>query len=128
MKEAITDGVSIKVAVQYRLESSQPEQRIFVFSYDVFIENQNDFSIKLLSRYWRITDSFGNVKEVEGDGVVGQQPVIMPQKAHEYSSWCPIPTELGSMEGYYLMERSIDKSQFKVYIPKFILTEHSLLN
>ncbi len=128
MKEAITDGVSIKVAVHYRLESSEPEQNIFVFSYDVFIENQNDFSIKLLRRYWRITDAYGNVKEVEGDGVIGQQPVIMPQKGHEYSSWCPIPTELGSMEGYYLMERSIDKSQFKVYIPKFILVEHSLLN
>lgn len=128
MREAITDGVSVKVKSTYQIEASKPDQNLFVFSYTVWIENQNDFNVKLLRRFWRITDAFGNYKEVEGDGVIGQQPIIVPGSQHEYNSWCPLPTNIGTMEGYYIMQRDLEGSRFKVYIPKFILTEDAILN
>ncbi len=128
MKESITNGVSIKVNAHYQADVSQPAKSIFVHSYDIEIHNHNDFKVQLISRYWRIMDALGNIKIVEGEGVIGQQPILGPGQNHQYSSWCPINTTLGSMEGYYIMKRLIDGSTFKAYVPKFILMETQLMN
>lgn len=128
MKKAITDGISVTVISKYEDSPSKPDQSIYVFSYKVRIQNQNDFDVQLISRYWRISDSLGGIKEVKGDGVIGNQPIIPSGDFHEYESWCPLQTQIGSMEGYYIMERKIDKSRFKAYIPKFILSELAIQN
>jgi len=121
--EAITDGVLVKVISNYQAEASDPGKNQYIFSYTVTIENRNDYSIRLLSRYWEIKDGMGAKRIVEGDGVVGKQPIIPSSKNHEYSSWCPLATTIGCMRGHYVMQRSHDNSVFKVAIPLFTMQE-----
>src|SRR5262245_51476964 len=92
----------------------------FVFAYFVRIENTSDQPVQLLRRHWFISDSNGKTDEVEGAGVVGQQPLIQPGHAHEYNSFCVLETFEGSMEGTYLMQKE-NGEKFKAVIPRFIL-------
>lgn len=100
----------------------------FMFAYKITILNENNFPVKLMSRYWHIFDSNGIVKEVEGDGVVGVQPVIQPSEKYQYVSGCNLKTELGRMRGYYELQNIYSKSMFKVDIPSFYLTAPLKLN
>lgn len=118
--EKITSDVLIKVEPSYLEEQSSPEDSHFVWAYRVTIENKSDKTIQLRSRYWRITDDQGHTQEVEGDGVVGEQPVLDPGQSYEYTSGAPLPTPSGFMSGNYLME-GMDGSKFKVDIPAFSL-------
>ena len=95
-------------------------ERKFVFAYFVTIENTSQEPVQLLRRHWYIHDANEKVKEVEGEGVIGKQPKIMPGEAHEYNSFCVLETMEGFMEGTYLMQRSTGE-QFKVNIPRFHL-------
>lgn len=116
-----TDGITIRIGSFYEKNSSRPLHHYFAFSYVVEIENNTSFDVQLLRRYWLIRDSNADIKEVEGEGVIGQQPIIKPGAIHNYSSWSPLATPIGKMTGYYTMKRMLDGSTFKAYIPEFQL-------
>lgn len=109
-------------------DHSDVEKNHYTFSYRIFIENNNDFAVKLLRRRWFIFDSNGTMKEVEGEGVVGVQPLIEPSKSYQYLSGCNLKSELGKMQGSYLLENITNKKTFNVTIPAFILEAPFKLN
>lgn len=117
---AVTDDIAVTVRPVYLDGQSDVLARRFVFGYFVRIENRGLEEVQLLRRHWHIRDEKGHVQEVEGEGVVGQTPVIEPGGFHEYNSFCIIETFAGSMEGTYLMERG-HGSRLKVVIPRFDL-------
>src|ERR1700744_6362751 len=121
MVTTITDGVKVSVETIYQPEYSNPANDHFMFAYRVIIENLTDYAVQLLSRHWYIFDSNGAKREVEGEGVVGQQPMIEPGQSHEYVSGCNLKTDMGSMKGEYHMMRMLDNFQFDVQIPEFYL-------
>ncbi|HZL58974.1 MAG TPA: Co2+/Mg2+ efflux protein ApaG [Stellaceae bacterium] len=113
---------SIKVTVKpfYLEDQSSPAEGHFVWAYNVRIENQGSETVQLRRRHWRITDGRGNVQEVRGPGVVGEQPVLAPGETFEYTSGTPLNTPSGIMAGTYHMETS-DGKGFDVAIPAFSL-------
>lgn len=118
--EAVTDGVSVRVRSEYRPERSNPTRRMFFFAYSVRIHNESPRTVQLISRHWVITDAHGKMEEVRGPGVVGEQPVLRPGAAFEYTSGCPLHTEFGTMHGTYLM-RNADGTEFSAEIAPFRL-------
>ncbi|HEY8401094.1 MAG TPA: Co2+/Mg2+ efflux protein ApaG [Cytophagaceae bacterium] len=128
MVTEITHGVKVSVTTSYQPEYSSPAQSHFVFTYKISIENNSDYTVQLLRRHWYIFDANGMIREVEGDGVVGQQPVLEPGEIHEYVSGCNLKTEVGKMKGTYLMERIVDGKHFDVNIPEFVMTVPYKLN
>lgn len=128
MDTKTTEGVKITVTTNYLPDYSSPVQQHYVFAYKINIENNSEFTVKLLRRHWFIHDTAGTVREVEGEGVVGQQPTLEPGDSHEYVSGCNLKTGLGKMRGTYLMERLVDGKQFKVTIPEFTLIVPYKLN
>ena len=117
---AITDGITVRVAVNFLPEQSQAEAGKWFWVYHIRIENHSDRTVQLLTRHWRITDARGMINYVEGDGVVGEQPVLQPGRSHDYVSGCPLTTAHGSMEGHYTFHDQ-DGSLFEVAIPFFPL-------
>ncbi len=117
---AITDGITVRVAVSFLPEQSAPAEQRWFWTYHIRIENHSDQAVQLLSRHWRITDAGGAVQLVEGDGVVGEQPVLRPGEAHDYVSGCPLATAWGSMEGRYTFAEE-DGTRFDAAIPFFPL-------
>ncbi len=128
MVTKITDGVKVTVETIYQPEYSNPMNEHYMFAYKVHIENLTDYSVQLLRRHWHIFDSNGTKREVEGEGVVGQQPVIEPGESHEYVSGCNLKTDMGSMHGSYQMKRIVDEGEFNVNIPEFYLVAPYKLN
>jgi ApaG protein len=128
MVTKITDGVSVSVFTEYQQEYSSPLQAHYVFTYRILIENHSEHTVKLLRRHWFIYDANALMREVEGEGVVGQQPTLEPGASHEYVSGCNLKTEMGKMKGTYLMERVVDGKQFTVVIPEFMLIAPFKLN
>ncbi len=124
----ITNGIRVSVEAYYHEEHSRPARDRFVFSYRVMIENQGIEAVKLLRRHWFIFDSIGVTREVEGEGVIGQQPVLLPGETHQYTSWCPLMTPLGKMHGNYLMENQMDGNTFQAQIPEFRLIAPCIMN
>jgi ApaG protein len=98
MQSKISSGIIISVETFYQQEYSNPKNHDFMFAYKITIKNENNFSVKLLSRYWHIFDSNGIVKEVEGEGVVGIQPVIQPSEKYQYVSGCNLKSEFGRIQ------------------------------
>lgn len=117
---ATTDNITVTVQPVFLDGQSNPLARRFVFAYFVRIENGSDEEVQLLQRHWLIMDGNGEVKEVRGEGVVGQQPTIAPGASHEYNSFSILETFEGSMEGSYRMARPSGE-QFDVAIPRFTL-------
>ncbi|RIJ41487.1 Co2+/Mg2+ efflux protein ApaG [Pontibacter oryzae] len=128
MDTKTTEGVKVTVTTNYLPDYSSPVQQHFVFAYRIKIENNSEFTVKLLRRHWYIHDATGVVREVEGEGVVGQQPVLEPGEVHEYVSGCNLKTGIGKMRGTYLMERLVDGRQFEANIPEFTLVVPYKLN
>ena len=120
MYKQTTHGVSVSVMPVYIDERSDPEQGFHFWAYRVTIENRSNKTIQLKSRYWRITDSTGQVEEVRGEGVVGEQPVLEPDTSYTYSSGCPLRADSGIMEGSYFME-DVDGNGLEIAIPAFPL-------
>jgi ApaG protein len=116
------------VETEYQPDYSSPRQYHFVFTYKVTIENNSNYSIQLLKRHWFIHDAAYSIREVEGDGVVGVQPVIEPGESHQYVSGCNLKSGLGKMFGTYLMEKVVDGSHFEVSIPEFHMVVPFKLN
>ncbi|MCC3157434.1 Co2+/Mg2+ efflux protein ApaG [Hymenobacter sp. 15J16-1T3B] len=128
MNSTTTQGVTVSVSTNYLSEYSSPQQEHFVFAYKIDIRNHSEYTVKLLRRHWHIYDANGVVREVEGEGVVGQQPTLEPGDAHQYVSGCNLKTGIGKMRGTYLMERVADGRTFEVEIPEFTLVVPFRLN
>ena len=121
METSITKGIRISVQPTFRPEQSAPREKKFVFSYEIIIENNSGNIVQLLRRHWYIFDSIGTQREVEGEGVVGEQPVLRPGEKFKYQSWCPLSSEFGKMYGTFLMYREDNDEEFEVIIPTFHL-------
>ncbi len=121
MSVKISEGIKIRVSTQFLKEYSKPALNHFMFSYKITIENQNPFAVQLLSRVWHIKDSGASERLVEGEGVVGQTPVIGSGELYTYESGCNLTGELGSMKGKYFFKRVADESFFEAEIPEFNL-------
>ena len=119
--------IKITVESQYIPDRSNPIKYYFFFSYHVTIVNNGSLSTQLLSRYWHITDGNGNTEEVHGPGVVGQQPKLRPGETFEYTSFCPLPTPIGTMEGSFQMVDE-NKNEYDAIIKPFMLTASQMLN
>ena len=117
---AMTDGITVRVAVNFLPEQSRIEAGKWFWVYHIRIENHSDQVVQLLSRCWKITDGRGMVNEIEGEGVVGEQPVLAPGGSHDYVSGCPLATPSGSMEGHYVL-RGEDGVLLEAAIPFFPL-------
>ena len=120
-------NIRLKVTTSYLKEQSAPDENRYVFSYTINIKNLGNNSAKLISRQWIITDSNGNIQEVSGDGVVGQQPKINSGEEFTYTSGTIIKTPVGTMEGRYFMEDMNNKS-FEAPIAPFTLAVPGLIN
>jgi ApaG protein len=119
MSSKISEGVEINVETFYQPDYSNPVSGEYMFAYRITIENHNSFPVKLHRRHWHIFDSNGNYREVEGEGVVGVQPVLNPGERYQYVSGCNLRTEMGKMHGTYAMENLNSKKNFEVNIPVF---------
>ncbi|MCB9308656.1 MAG: Co2+/Mg2+ efflux protein ApaG [Lewinellaceae bacterium] len=127
--QMVSNGISIKVVPQYEEQHSKPSIGKFTFSYKVTIENMSNKPVKLVSRHWFIHDSIQIRREVSGEGVVGQQPVLKPGEVFVYSSWCPLQSSLGKMYGNYnFITLDEEKRKFEAAIPEFILAATFILN
>ena len=127
ISDAITRGIRVQVECDYLAEESSPENNHYLFSYHVTVSNHSNQAVQLVSRHWVITDSDGRKEEVKGLGVVGSQPLIRPKESFTYSSYCPLSTPVGSMQGAYQMVAS-DEEEFEAVIAPFTLAVPGMLN
>jgi len=112
---------SVSVRPQFVPEHSDPDEGKFLFAYTVTIRNTGEVTAQLISRHWIITDANNKIEEVQGLGVVGEQPVLQPGEAYEYTSGCPIATPVGSMRGSYQCVAE-DGTRFEAPIAEFLLS------
>ena len=120
MYKATTRDIEVTVEPFYLEEQSDPTESHYVWGYRITIANESEQIVKLRSRYWKITDGNGHVEEVQGAGVIGEQPVLNPGDSFQYSSGCPLKTTSGVMAGYYTMQTT-DGERFNIEIPAFSL-------
>jgi ApaG protein len=127
MSDTKTRGVRVQVRSTYVPERSAPSEGHYFFAYRVRISNEGEETVQLISREWIITDADGHVERVNGPGVVGEQPVLEPGQAFEYTSFCPLHTAIGSMEGSYQMV-SVGGARFDAVIAPFSLAVPTAIN
>jgi ApaG protein len=118
--EAVTRGIAVRVRPQYLEDQSEPDARRWVWAYTIEVENGGAVEVQLLSRHWIITDATGRVEEVQGPGVVGEQPILPPGARFTYTSGCPLPTPSGVMVGTYRMVAESGE-RFDIEVPAFSL-------
>jgi len=128
METLTTQGIQISVEPFYLPHESIPIQHRYVFAYRITILNQSSDTVQLLRRHWHIVESNGVRREVEGEGIVGLQPVLSPGESHQYTSWCPLMTDVGKMHGEFQMVRIEDNAKFEVKIPAFKLAPPFKMN
>tara|TARA_R110000772_G_scaffold178298_2_gene289708 strand:- start:438 stop:839 length:402 start_codon:yes stop_codon:yes gene_type:complete len=116
-----TDGVTIRVSVTFLPEQSDIDGLRWFWAYHIRIENERNSAVQLLTRHWRISDARGGLHKVDGDGVIGEQPIIQPGKSHDYVSGCPLNTPSGAMTGHFMFVGD-EPDAFEVQIPNFPLT------
>lgn len=121
MAGTVTNGIRIEVKSSFLPERSHPPKPLFVFAYHIIITNEGALPAELKDRYWHITDGNGNIEEIRGPGVVGNQPRLQKNEVFEYTSFCPIPTAFGVMKGYFRMVRDNGES-FQAIIEPFKLS------
>lgn len=121
MVKAITQNIGISVETFFQPKQSKPDLDFYVYSYRITIKNEGEHTVQLLSRYWEIFDAIMEKRVVEGEGVVGEQPVLSPGESYQYVSYCQLKTDAGSMKGYYTFQRQVDDSFFDAVIPEFVL-------
>ena len=127
MSDCTTRGVRVQVVSIYVPSRSEPENDAYFFAYRVRIDNVGDEGVQLVRRRWTITDGDGRVQEVQGEGVVGEQPALAPGETFEYTSACPLPTPVGTMQGSYQMELANGEG-FDAEIAPFTLAAPHALN
>jgi ApaG protein len=128
MVQQVTEGVSVTVETSYQHGQSNPLKSEYLFAYRITIENLGTVPVKLLRRHWHIVDSNGAVREVEGDGVVGEQPIIQPGENYQYISAANLNSDMGKMYGTYQMENLYNKKLMKISIPEFQLVAPFKMN
>ncbi len=128
MTICITNGIKVSVASRYEEQHSNPPQGAHIHSYHIVIENNSNEAVQLLTRHWIIMDSELNIKEVRGEGVIGEQPIISPGTSHSYSSWTPLKTSIGKMSGSYQMRKLSNYEMFDVRVPVIILSTDEIRN
>ncbi len=128
MVKQITEGVSITVETFYQQDQSNPYNSDYLFAYRITIENLSRMPVRLLRRHWYILDSNGHHREVEGEGVVGIQPILTPGESYQYVSAASLRSDMGKMYGRYQMENLYNKKLFSVIIPEFELIAPFKLN
>jgi ApaG protein len=128
MVSKISEGVTVSVETFYQPEYSNPVAGDYMFSYRITLENHNPFPVQLLRRHWYIFDSITGHKEVEGEGVIGVQPIINPSQKYQYMSGCNLQSDMGRMHGVYFMENGPAKKSFLIHIPAFELIAPFKLN
>jgi ApaG protein len=125
--EAVTRGIRVRVDPEFDPYRSKPSAGHWFFLYTVTIENVSEVTVQLLSRHWIITDGNGEVEEVRGPGVVGEQPILAMGESYQYTSGCPLTTDVGKMEGSYQMVTTSGEL-FDVEIAPFTLAEPGLVH
>jgi ApaG protein len=128
MTTALTQNIKVSVSTKYQTIYSNPLEGHYVFSYKISIENQSDYAVQLLHRHWYIHDADGTRREVVGEGVIGEQPIIEAGGRYEYSSGCNLRSGMGKMYGYYTMQRLADEQEIAVEIPAFTMFYPPFLN
>lgn len=128
MVQQITKGIKISVANRFEGKLNNNSRQCYAFSYTISIENQSKFTVQLVSRRWDIKDALNNTETVEGEGVIGVQPVLKPGETHTYSSGCLLKAPLGAMRGFYTMMNFDTAEYFKVAIPTFKLNAAFAMN
>jgi len=124
-----TEGIIVSVRTEYEPEYSNHQQKHYVFTYEVTIDNRSEYTVQLLRRHWLIYDAdASDVRSVEGEGVVGMQPIIEPRQKYTYVSGCNLRTHFGKMKGIYMMERLFDGKKLSVKIPEFTMIVPYRLN
>lgn len=123
-----TKGVEVKVDSSYLPSHSNPIQNNYFFVYEIVISNESHKTVQLLRRHWTIFDSLAPTRIVEGEGVVGETPILKPGEVFTYNSGCNLSSEIGSMQGYYLFQDLEQETFFEVDIPCFQLIVPSRLN
>lgn len=126
MVTSITQGVKVSVETFFQPDYSRKGE--FVFAYRITIENKSENTVQLLRRHWHIYDGIGVWREVEGEGVVGETPIIEPGHMHQYVSGCHLVAPMGKMKGTYLMVRTADGNYFDVIVPEFQMIAPFLFN
>ncbi len=119
MVTEVTNGVKVTVEVEYQPQYSSPSQHHYVFTYQVTIENNSAKTLQLTRRKWIINDAGFPIKKVEGEGVVGRQPILEPGQKHQYMSGCNLRSGIGKMQGTYTMEQLMDGQTISIQIPSF---------
>ena len=127
MSDTSTRGIRVQVESAYVEERSDPRSDYYFFAYHITISNEGDEAAQLLSREWIITDSDANEERVQGPGVVGEQPLLGPGEAFEYTSYCPLRTSCGTMQGSYTMRKESGET-FEARIDPFTLAVPGVLN
>ncbi len=122
-----TEQIQIVVEPQYLPEESQPADSFWVFTYEVVVTNMGKKTVQLLSRHWIITDANGKQDHVRGPGVVGKTPLLKEGESFSYTSFCPLPTQMGTMHGTYEFHRE-DGAVFEATIAPFVLSTSASLN
>jgi ApaG protein len=128
MTAEVTKGIKVSVETYYQDGQSDPTKSQYFFAYRVTIENYSGETVQLLRRHWHIFDSNGSKTEVEGEGVIGKQPILDPGEIHQYVSGCNLSTEFGKMWGTYLMKYTKTGAEFYVRIPEFTMNAPFKLN
>ncbi|MFM2195158.1 MAG: efflux protein ApaG [Bacteroidota bacterium] len=127
MVVAVTSGVKVMVQAKFEKALSSISNNNFIFSYMVTIENQNEFPVQLLRRHWFVADAAGVNREIEGPGVIGEQPIIEPGSSFSYTSACDLMSPFGTMIGYYSMQIRGEQSTFAAHVPEFkLFADHAL--
>jgi ApaG protein len=127
MSDTTTRGIRVQVQSFYDEERSSPRENYYFFAYQVTISNVGEETAQLISREWIITDGNGDIQRVQGPGVVGEQPTLAPGEEFEYTSFCPLPTPVGSMHGSFLMVLA-NGERFEAEIAPFPLTVPHIVN
>ncbi|MEM6644288.1 MAG: Co2+/Mg2+ efflux protein ApaG [Bacteroidota bacterium] len=128
MVTTVTNGIKVSVETAYRHDHSKPADQHYVFTYRITIENNSNSTVQLKARHWDIKDAAHPSHEVDGDGVVGKQPVLEPGQMHQYVSGCNLKSGIGKMSGHYVMEQILNGSVFHVEIPEFMMVVPFKLN
>ncbi len=126
--QQITRGIKVSIETHFEGTFYKNYKMHFAFGYMVTIENQSKESVQLTTRHWKIYDSLNNTESIDGEGVIGQKPILKPGEKHRYNSGCLLASPYGSMKGHYNMISFNSSENFKVYIPTFKLSAPFALN
>ena len=128
MHTLTTSGIQISVSTQFRPDLSDLVTSSYFFNYRIDIENTNSFEVQLLTRDWYIFDSLNDSRYVNGQGVIGEQPILKPGERYSYSSGCDLLSDVGLMKGFYTFKNLLDDETFQVFVPTFKLEHPGKMN